>query len=109
MLKRLSLVLIIIAFSSINFVHAQENVQSNQTINDKIINIWKNDAEPFLKGVACSFKTDVWDKANNWLEKNKFKKIDMSKNEEGKNEDKKNCTFFDTLHKAITGKEPTTK
>ncbi|MFA5080686.1 MAG: hypothetical protein WC472_03655 [Candidatus Paceibacterota bacterium] len=110
MLKKLLLVLIIIVFSSVNFVYAiEENTQSNQTINSKIISIWKNDAEPFLKGIICSFKTDVWDKASNWLEKNKFKKIDTTKTEEVKVEDKKNCTFFDTLHKAITGKESTGK
>ncbi|MDD5639748.1 MAG: hypothetical protein PHR47_03035 [Candidatus Pacebacteria bacterium] len=109
MLKKLSLILIIIVFASINFVYAiEENTESNQTINSKIISIWENDAKPFLKGLICSFKTDVWDKTNNWLEKNNIKKIEMPKNEEIQDENKKSCTFFEAIHKAFTGKESST-
>lgn len=116
MLKKLLPITFVIILSFTSIAYAEEtNNQDNQTVNEsihqKIINMWNKDAAPFFQGVACSFKTDVWDKANNWLEKNNIKKVTITseeKKDENKDENKKSCTFFDTLHKAITGKESTT-
>lgn len=110
MLKKISItifVFVIIMISNPVYAADDENQLSNQSIKEKIVNIWNNNAVPFFQEFACSFKKDVWDKTNNWLEKNSFKKIETDKeNKENLLENKdKNCDFFDTIHKAITGKE----
>jgi len=125
MLKKILLVLIISLVSIISPVFAADENQNedqnkqNQTeesISQKIIKLWNRDAAPFLQGFACSFKSDVWDKTTNWLERNSTQKTNTVGSQEPNNsnansteEKDKKCTFFDTIHKVFTGKDNTTK
>ena len=89
-----------------------QNQQEEESLRQKIINLWHKDAAPFLQGVACSFKTDVWDKTANWIEKSKNQNQvsdNNNKNDTNPEDKDKKCTFFETIHKAFTGKDNTAK
>ncbi|MFA6252461.1 MAG: hypothetical protein WCX74_03605 [Candidatus Paceibacterota bacterium] len=111
MLKKILLVSIVSSFLFVYPVVAaqEENNQDKQkeTFHQKIINLWNNDAAPFLNGVVCSFKTDVWEKTTNWLEKNSNKNQNTTQQDQntGNKEKDKKCTFFDAIHQAFTGKQ----
>lgn len=114
MLKRIFLTLIIGLFIVSSSVLAEENTdqkKQEESLREKIINLWHKDAAPFLQGVACSFQEDVWNKTVNWLEKsnNQPQQQEQQSNQNNQNENgeskEKKCTFFEAIHKAFTGKD----
>ncbi|MDD4409451.1 MAG: hypothetical protein PHW52_02235 [Candidatus Pacebacteria bacterium] len=59
---------------------------------DPLVSSWKNDALPFFKGIADSFKVDVLDKTSAWFEKTKSSK-------------ETNQSFYNMIHKLFIGKD----
>lgn len=116
MLKKTLLVLVISLFIITSPVFAAEeekDKKQDESLQQKIVNIWNKDAAPFFRNVACSFKSDVLDKTNSWIEKNKKQPVQEASsnatntNNTEENKEKGKCSFFEAIHKAFTGREST--
>jgi hypothetical protein len=97
MYKKIVFLVVAIIISFTMPVFAEDSNQTDvQDVTAPIVQAWNNDALPFLKSIAISFKTDVLNKTSDWFEKTKaIKENDKS--------------FYDVWHKFFTGKDQTEK